>query len=215
MKRSKKIINTDNWNRKEHFDFFSAFDEPFYCITARVECSRAYSRAKQEGVSFFIYYLHKALAAVNDIEELITRIEEENIVIYDRINVSATIARKDKTFAFSYIEYDPDINIFKKNAEKEIVRIQENPGLLFNPEKELLDVVHFSSLPWISFTGLTHARNYNDSDSVPKITFGRMTESDGRKQMPVSIMVHHGLVDGYHLSRYINMLQALLDNKHL
>ncbi len=39
-----------------------------------------------------------------------------------------------------------------------------------------------------------------------------MTESDGKKQMPVSIMVHHGLVDGYHLSRYINTLQALLDN---
>ncbi len=25
----KRVINLDNWNRKEHFKFFSALDDPF------------------------------------------------------------------------------------------------------------------------------------------------------------------------------------------
>lgn len=30
----KRVINLDNWNRKEHFKFFSALDDPFWGITA-------------------------------------------------------------------------------------------------------------------------------------------------------------------------------------
>lgn len=26
----KRVINLDNWNRKEHFKFFSALDDPFW-----------------------------------------------------------------------------------------------------------------------------------------------------------------------------------------
>ena len=32
----KRVINLDNWNRKEHFKFFSALDDPFWGITTTV-----------------------------------------------------------------------------------------------------------------------------------------------------------------------------------
>ena len=28
----KQVIDLDNWNRKEHFAFFSAFDDPFFGV---------------------------------------------------------------------------------------------------------------------------------------------------------------------------------------
>lgn len=203
----------EKWERKEHFEFFSAMDEPFYCVTSNVNCTRGYRQAKKENRSFFIYYLYQALKAVNSIEEFRYRIEDGNVVIYDRIHVSATIARKDNTFAFTYIDYDPEIEIFTQNAKKEIARVQKKDGLLFNPEMEKADTVHFSSLPWINFTGLTHARNYGDSDSVPKITFGKMHKKGKEREMPVSVMVHHGLVDGYHVGKYFSTLQEMLDGE--
>ncbi|MDA3793318.1 MAG: chloramphenicol acetyltransferase [Elusimicrobia bacterium] len=207
----KKNLNLDSWKRKEHFKFFSGFDEPFYCISAEIDCARAYKKAKAGNLSFFVYYLHKTITAVNRVKEFKYRIEGDNVVVYDKINVSATIAREDNTFAFSFIDYDPDLEIFSRNAKKEINRIQKTSGLFCNPESERLDVVHFSSIPWISFTGMTHARNYNSADSVPKITFGKMSDSGQSKKMPVSVMVHHGLVDGYHIGQYINTLQSLMD----
>ena len=74
-------------------------------------------------------------------------------------------------------------------------------GIFTAPER--IDVIHYSALPWFSFTGLTHPRNYNDGDSIPKISFGRIFEQGGRMMLPLSILVHHGLIDGYHVGLYI------------
>jgi hypothetical protein len=58
------------------------------------------------------------------------------------------------------------------------------------------NVIHFSAIPWLNFTSLSHARSY--TDSCPKISFGKMmTTDDGTKTMAMSIHVHHGLIDGY------------------
>jgi chloramphenicol O-acetyltransferase type A len=47
---------------------------------------------------------------------------------------------------------------------------------------------------------------------VPKIAFGRIEpEGDGGKQwMPLSLEVHHALVDGLHVGRYVQALEAAL-----
>jgi chloramphenicol O-acetyltransferase type A len=47
---------------------------------------------------------------------------------------------------------------------------------------------------------------------VPKIVFGRHREAGGRRWMPVSVEVHHALVDGLHVGRFFERFQALLDD---
>ena len=34
MNQIEKIIDIATWNRKEHFEHFSAFDDPFFGVTA-------------------------------------------------------------------------------------------------------------------------------------------------------------------------------------
>ena len=34
---TKTKLNIESWNRKEHFRFFSAFDDPFFGITTNVD----------------------------------------------------------------------------------------------------------------------------------------------------------------------------------
>ena len=57
--------------------------------------------------------------------------------------------------------------------KKEIINVQSTKGLRVNEDAKRLDVIHYSTLPWNKLTGLTHARNFNIDDSVPKITFGK------------------------------------------
>jgi chloramphenicol O-acetyltransferase type A len=52
-------------------------------------------------------------------------------------------------------------------------------------------------------------------DSAPRITFGKITERDGRCTMPVSIHVHHGFVDGEHVADYVRLFEACLADPHL
>ena len=101
----KQKLDLNNWNRKEHFLFFKQMEEPFFGVTVAIDCTIAYAKSKELGVSFFTYYLHKTLTAVNTIEPFRYRILEDDIYIFDQIDASATILREDKTFGFSYMEY--------------------------------------------------------------------------------------------------------------
>lgn len=207
----KKKLDLTTWNRKEHFDFFKNFEEPFFGLVATVDCTKAYNNAKLAGVPFFIYYLHKTLVAVNNIESFRYRINGDDVVIYDRIDASSTILRDDHSFGFSFIEFNPDIQTFTTIAQTEIERVRNTSGL-FTREFNMDNLIHFSSIPWVNFTSLSHARSFTFPDSCPKISFGKMTLTDEKREMPVSVHIHHGLADGYHVGLFFEELQKQLDN---
>lgn len=203
----KRYLDLSQWNRKAHFDFFCQFDEPFYGICVPVDCTRLYQKAKEEGESFYLLYMHAIMQAVNATENLCMRAEEDKVALYDSVGASATVSRPDGTFGFSYMAYHPNFSAFKPIALAEIKRVENSHGL---EPGQRNDVVHFSAIPWVSFTSISHARHYGFADSVPKISVGKLSEEYGRKTMPVSIHVHHGLADGLHVGQFFQKLQSLL-----
>jgi chloramphenicol O-acetyltransferase type A len=208
-----KKIDIDLWKRKAHFIFFKNYKEPFLGITVDVDVTNAYQIAKSREFSFFLYYLHKAITAANILESFRYRIKDGEVLLYDVINASATINRENGTFGFSYIAYHQAITKFIAAADIEILRVRNTDQLL--PLISGDDVIHFSSLPWIKFTALSHARNLDIQDSCPKISFGKMTDNKGKKSMPVSIHVHHALMDGSDVGKFIECFQNLLDEKEI
>ncbi|SHL74801.1 chloramphenicol acetyltransferase [Flavobacterium chilense] len=207
----KTLLDLENWNRKEHFLHFSQMEEPFFGATVEIDCTKAYQTAKELNVSFFIFYLHKTLVAVNSIENFKYRISENSIYINNRVDVSATIGREDGTFGFSLIEYSPDFDVFVQNAQAEIKRVQSTTGL-FTRSFDDDNVIHFSAIPWLNFTSLSHARSYSYPDSCPKISFGKMMTSEtGKRTIAMSVHVHHGLMDGLHVGQFVDCFQDLLN----
>lgn len=204
-----RILDIEKWSRKDHFLFFSKFEEPFFGVTVMVDCTKAYQNAKSNGSSFFLYYLHAALQAANSIEPFRYRIKDGNVLIYEKINASPTINRENGTFGFSYMDYHEDFTDFEQSAKLEIESVKKSTGL--NPAGSGENVIHFSSIPWINFTSISHARSFSFPDSCPKISFGKINDRIGVKTMPVSIHVHHALMDGFHVSQFIDEFQKLLD----
>ena len=205
----KKLLNIDTWNRKDQFRFFNQFEEPFFGVTVQIDCTNAYRLSKEKEYSFFLYYLHASLRAANQIEPFRYRIDNEQVYLYDVVNASPTINRPDGTFGFSYMDYNPDFILFTQDAKKAIDEVRNSSGLI--PAVSGENVIHYSSVPWLNFTSLSHARSFSFKDSCPKISFGKMTEVNGRKQMPVSIHVHHALMDGFHVGQFVELFQELLE----
>ena len=148
--------------------------------------------------------------AVNETEPFRYRIDGDRVIVHDTIAASATIGRADGTFDFSFIPYVADFAAFVVGAEAEIARIQGSVGL--NLEMSMPEVIHFSAAPWLDFTGLSHARNYGNGDSCPKISVGKVTERGGRLGMPVSVHAHHGLMDGLHVGQFVESFTQRLAN---
>lgn len=208
----KTLLDLENWNRKEHFAHFKQMEEPFFGATVEIDCTKAYQTAKSFNTSFFIYYLHKTLIAVNAIENFKYRISGEQIYINDQIDASATIGREDGTFGFSFIEYHLDFKIFEKTALQEIERIQNTTGL-FTRTFENDNLIHFSAIPWLNFTSLSHARSFTYPDSCPKISFGKMMVSEsGKRSIAMSVHVHHALMDGLHMGQFVDYFQELMNH---
>ena len=205
----KTLIDIENWNRKEHFYFFSKFTEPFFGVTVKVDCTKAHAKAKEKQVSFFLYYLFRALKAANGIDNFKYRIVDNQVYEFETVNASPTINRSNGTFGFAYMDYVEHEEEFYQKALKEIETIQNTNSLL--PAVSGENVIHFSAVPWLDFTSISHARNFLHPDSCPKISFGKMTEINGIKSMPISIHGHHALMDGYHVGQFVELFQKLMD----
>lgn len=207
-----RTIDIENWNRKEHYTFFSKMTSPYFGIVTEVDCTNAYEKSKELGRSFFAHYLHKSMTAVNSIEEFKYRIVDDKIVVFDKINAGATIGREDGTFAFIFVNYDEDFQLFNNELQSEIECVKNSTGLRLNDDDIKKDLIRHSTIPWYPFTGLMHPTNFTPNESVPKITFGKFTVRNERKFLPVSIEVHHGLMDGYHVAKYLEEFQKQLNS---
>ncbi|HHS94991.1 MAG TPA: chloramphenicol acetyltransferase [Phaeodactylibacter sp.] len=205
----KQKIQISTWSRRAHFSFYQKFEEPFYGICVDIDCHKAYQWTKEHDRSFFLFYLHKAITAINKLEAFRYRIEDGAVYLYDKIDVGTTVNRTDGSFGFCYFPYYADFDTFEKTAFAEIQKVKDRKDLLEDEHRQ--DLAHFSSLPWIKFTALSHARHFPKRESIPKITFGKLFLHAGRRHMPFSIHVHHGFVDGRHLGEYLDLFQALMN----
>lgn len=204
-----KYLDIDSWNRKELFHHFRTLDDPTFALVANVDVTNTFKDAKEKKKSFFVRYLHACLIAINSVENLKYRIEGNQIAIYETIQASATIAREDHTFGFSYVEFEDNFDAFNKNFQEEKKRIQETRDLF--PPKYSLGCIHCSAIPWVHFSGHKEPFSGNKDDSVPQLAFGKIKEENGKLMMPVAINVNHALVDGYHVGLFFEEFQNQLD----
>jgi chloramphenicol O-acetyltransferase type A len=133
------------------------------------------------------------------------------VFLFDTVNASPTISRDNGTFGFSYMDYNKNEDVFYEKAREVIQAVQQSEGLV--PAVSGENVIHFSAVPWLNFTALSHARSFTFPDSCPKISFGKVTIQNGQRTMPVSIHVHHGLMDGYHVGVFVEKFQALMNGE--
>jgi chloramphenicol O-acetyltransferase type A len=186
-----KHIDINTWNRKLVFEHFKGFADPYY--------------------SFFGRYLHDCMKALNTIENLKIRILDESIVAYNVIHTSVTLMRPDKTFGFSFVKFDENLDVFISNIGIEQERIN-NSVELYPPEEYRLDCIHCSALPWLNFSGHKEPVS-GQKDSVPKLAFSKAIEIEGKLIMNVAINANHALADGYHVSLFSEKFQEYLNHK--
>lgn len=207
-----QLFDIENWERKEHFNFFKNFEEPFFGLTATVEVTKLYEYCKKEQLSFFSAYLYAAIRVANEIMEFRLRIKpDDTVVLHETIGASPTVNRPNGTFGFAYVDYYPDFHEFTKHYKAEIERVKADNRLI--PSENDDNTIHFSALPWVKFTSISHARSFKFRESIPKISFGKVYNEGTKKLMPVSIHVHHAIMDGYHIGVFLEKFQELINQE--
>ena len=202
-------INQATWERTPTFNFFRGFTEPYHGVCIRVDCTATYRCAKQFSYSVFLSMVHRALVAAQRVENFRTRIVEGEPWLYEQVHGGSAVGRPNGTIGFAYYSYFDSLSQFVKAAAPEVERVQQRNDIERSPDP---NIIRFSTLPWLDFTSLSHARNFGVEDSAPFVTFGKITEASDRRTMPVSIHAHHALADGLHVAQFVEHFQAALDS---
>lgn len=202
-------LDTETWARREAFEYFRSFDKPYFSVCVRLDAAPLKAAVAARGQSFSLASLFLSLRLANLHEPFRYRLEGSRVRVHDEVHGSSTVLRADESFGFCYFDHTPHWPSFhaQARAAMEAARMRSAP---FEPREEQNALLHFTTLPWLHFTSFSHARNWGREDSVPKLAFGRLQADGGRLWLPVSVEVHHALMDGLHLGRYVQALEAAM-----
>ncbi|MDT4967894.1 MAG: chloramphenicol O-acetyltransferase type [Acidobacteriota bacterium] len=204
-----RYLDVQSWPRRDVFEFYRGFDKPYFNICVRMDVTALLSHLRERGqgnVSLAYHYF--ALRVANEIEQFRYRLRGDKVIVHDVIHGGTTVLLESGSFALAYFDYHEDYARFVAAAR--VAVDQARAVGLFKPKREHDARIHFTTVPWIAFTSFSHARNWGREDSVPKIAFGKFVNENGRWLLPFSVEVHHALVDGSDVGRYLMRLEEAL-----
>lgn len=200
----------DNPHRKKHFAFFNEMNHPHFNIAANVDITQLLKTIKENNLSFTATVLFLVAKTANSIPEFRWRIRDQKVVEHDQVNPSFTVPTQvSEAFSFCYVDYQAIYTDFAHAFALAKSKMMEEPS--FEDEEHRDDYLFISAIPWVSFTMFQHAMPYHPTDSVPRIAWGKFFEENGKSKMPLSIQVHHALMDGRHVGQYFELIQELMD----
>jgi len=205
----KKIINLDTWDRKDAYRHYISFDNPSFNLTAPLEIGALYDYCKQRKQNLYFSYLYLATRVVNEIKEFHYRIENKEVVYYEKIDCAPTVLDENKKLLFSHLNYNHNAQQFIKNSQEVTNKVLKDK--ILDPGDQL-SVIYATVIPWVAFTGLRHPVFNKGGNGIPVIAFGKIYEQGKHKFIPIALDVHHALMDGYHAGLFFEKLQEYFSN---
>ena len=193
-----KIIDPENWPRREAFAHFSRADYPFYSVVVPLDVTALLARTRREGLSFYYAMIWLCTAAVNAVPAFRQRVRGDQVVELEHTEPSFTDLHKGaEQFHIVTLPWEADLREFCCHAAEKSAA--QRCFLAHDDETDGL--IYFSCLPWFDFTALTNEHLLDRDDTEPRLTWGRYCEENGRVRLHLSIEVNHRLIDGLHIGR--------------
>lgn len=209
-----QYLDLQSWSRREVFEFYRNFDKPYFNVCVRLDvtnllsCLRANTPpGSKPNVSLAYHYF--ALRVANEIEPFRYRLRDGKVVVHPIIHAGTTVLAPNGSFVLAYFDYHESFAKFVNEARRAVD--QARGEAVFLPRREHDARIYCTTLPWLAFTSFSHARNWNAEDSVPRLAFGKFIREDERTRLPFSVEVHHALVDGSDVGRYVTRLEEVLE----
>lgn len=203
-----KKVDIESWARKNTYKFYKDFDDPYFNFTSNLKVSGLYKEAKENNYSFFLLTMWYCLKAANSIHNFKLRIENEDLIIYDKIDGGSTVLYDDDSFGFAYYNYTSVKRDFIEKSQLEIEKRKEEKSFIPNMDGQMSNLIYFSSIPWFSFSSTKHAQDKSINRSIPRITIGKYYELNGNLLLPMSVEANHALMDGLHLGQFFQAFET-------
>jgi chloramphenicol O-acetyltransferase type A len=207
-----KTVDMDSYERKELFEHFCTFEIPVATRTIQIDVTKLINYITQKNYKFSLCLGFIITRANNRVQEFKYRIQDGKLVEYDKIIPSFTVLSADKKLYFSKGVYTDNFDLdYKVNME-----INQNAAL--GQEKNVgspnQGQVFITINPWNTFTSVQFPYSSRFA-SMPVFSIGKMYKDNHRIKAPLGFQTHHGLIDGYHIGLFLDILESHLEHPEL
>lgn len=202
-----KEIDIENWERALHCAIFRNSVEPAFCVTFEIDVTKFLKKIKKQQLSFTLSMVYAVCKCANDIEAFRYRFLNGKVVLFDKIDTAFTYLNKET-------ELFKVVNVPMQSTLEDYVtlatQIAENQKVYFTGPLGN-DIFQCSPMPWITYTHISHTNSGNKENATPLFDWGKYFKRENAIIMPLSVQAHHSFVDGIHIGKFADKLQAYLN----
>ncbi len=185
---------------------FAGYVDPRAGLCATVDAAPLVAWARARGLSVFATTAWAVSAAANAVPALRQRLRSPTTAVeHPVVHPSVAVLTTADTFTHCHLTHHGDPVAFCAAARPLIEAARTQPDLPAPPGDDAR--LFCTCVPWVAFTQVKHPVAGDQSDSVPRIAWGRLSPTG---QLPLALEVHHSLVDGLHMGRFYAEFERLV-----
>lgn len=203
-------VDIDEWSRGTLFRFYIEKMRIVMSLTVDINVAPLITYTKKNGLKFYPAMIWVVSKVINSHDEFKYSWDTDgNLIRWDSISPSYTVFnRDDECFSKFVTEYTDDIFEFYQRTVDDQRKYQEERAIIGNQPQNFFDV---SCLPWVKYTHFDVHVFDEGKFLAPVVTWGKYEVQNGNALMPLTMNIHHAVADGFHLSRFFNEVQELID----
>lgn len=200
-----KLIDLDNYPRKAHLNYFMSMERPQLNVTAEVDVTDLLKFCKEKKISFFLTFVHivyLSASCIPQFRQRIHKLEGDAFEVreYMESPTSHTESTGDELYCYCALHHNMPFEEYIEMASKKQKEARESGSLEEDPD---IEAFFFPTcVPWIHYLDVVHPI-VDKYDSNPRFSWGKFEENfKERMMMPLTVVAHHGLVDGIHVGKF-------------
>ena len=226
-----KIININDFPRRDHLEYFMSMEQPHVNITVEVDVTDWQKFCKREGVPFFLGFVHIVAQSAESIPEFRQRIHlltDEELLMpehagyrmadgkayelreYEECPTSHTESTSDERYCYCPLRHHMPFDEYIAVARRQQAEARALGSL--EEDKEIEAFFFPTCVPWLRYTDVVHPMT-DRFDSNPRFSWCKYAEDfRGRLMMPLTVAAHHGLVDGIHIAKFYENVEKNMNS---
>ena len=184
-------MNLKEWSRGDLFQFYIDKMRIVMSLTVDMDVTNLKAYSKKHHLDFYPLMVWVVSKVINAHDEFKYSWDADgNLIKWDFVSPSYT-----------------DFHTDDENFTKMVTEHAE--AILANQPANFFDV---SCLPWVKYAHFDVHVFDEGKFLAPVVTWGKYEQKDGKLIMPLTMNIHHAVADGFHLSRFFNEVQELIDS---
>lgn len=204
-------IDLEKWNRGKLFQSYIDNMRIVMSLTVDIDVTNLIEFSKSHDLKFYPAMIWVVSKVVNEHDEFkYSWNNKGNLIKWDYISPSyAEFHKEDENFTKMVTDFSDSIFEFHARFMLDREKHKMERAFVANQPLNFFDV---SCLPWVKYNHFDVHVFDEGKFLAPVITWGKYELERERYIMPLTMNIHHAVADGFHLSRFFNEVQELINS---